>query len=202
MKLWHCEHARSLRPLWLLEELDVPYELQVMAFPPRYKHKEFLTINVLGTVPYFEDGATRMTESSGICLYLINKYRRFDLGLETQHPEYGAYLNWLFQSDATLTFPQTIYLRYTRLEPDERRSPQVADDYRRWYLGRLKMLSDHLSQHDYLCENRFTIADIAVSYALYFGVILKIHTEYPPQINDYLARTTERPAFKRALSYQ
>jgi glutathione S-transferase len=57
-----------------------------------------------------------MTESSGICHYLVEKYKRYDVGLRPEHAEYGDYLNWLYHSDATLTFPQTIVLSFSKLE--------------------------------------------------------------------------------------
>ena len=138
MKLWHCANARSFRALWALEEMGLDYELEVLPFPPRVFKKDYLSINPLGTIPYLVDGDTHMTESSGICLYLVERFQRYELGLKADHPEYGDYLNWLFHSDATLTFPQTIYFRYDRLEPPERRNPQAAEDYRKWYLARLR----------------------------------------------------------------
>ena len=49
--LYHCYDARSLRPLWTLEELGLTYELVNMEFPPRYKHPDYRDINPLGTVP-------------------------------------------------------------------------------------------------------------------------------------------------------
>jgi glutathione S-transferase len=198
MKLWHCRDARSLRPLWTLEEMGLPYEIEVLPFPPRVLAKEYLSLNPLGTVPYFVDGPTHMTESTGICHYLVERYRRHDFGLATDDPEYGAYLNWLYQSDATLTFPQTIYLRYARLEPVERRLPQAADDYRKWYLARLRMLDAHLADHDYLCGGRFTIADIAIGYALFLGSTLGFAADYQPQTRGYLERLCERAGFRRA----
>lgn len=202
MKLWHCEDARSIRPLWLLEELGVEFELETLPFPPRFRSPEFKQINPLGTVPYFTDGDTTMTESTGICLYLVEKYKYHDLGLTPEHPEYGDYLNWLFHSDATLTFPQTLVLRYSSLEPEERRQPQVAEDYRKWYLARLRKLDAHLETREFLCANRFTIADIAIAYALYLGDVLNISSDYSPQTRDYLARMSARPALQRALAYR
>ena len=74
MKLWHCGGARSLRPLWTLEELGLPYELEILQFPPRLLEKDFLKLNALGTVPYFTDGDTSMTESVAICQYLVDRY--------------------------------------------------------------------------------------------------------------------------------
>ncbi len=202
MKLWHCEDARSLRPLWALEEIGLDYDVETLPFPPRFKHPEYKDINPLGTVPYFTDGDTAMTESTGICLYLVEKYEHFDLGLKPGHPEYGDYLNWLFHSDATLTFPQTLVLRYSALEPEERRQPQVAEDYRKWFLARLRKLDAHIENREFLCDNRFTIADIAIGYALYLGEMLKIDGDYSPQAKDYLARLKQRPALQRALAFR
>ena len=66
LKLYHCKNARSLRPLWMMEELGLDYDLTVLPFPPRVLQKDYLAINPLGTIPYFEDGNIRMTESSAI----------------------------------------------------------------------------------------------------------------------------------------
>ena len=63
MKLYHCKDARSLRPLWCLEEMGLDYELINMEFPPRFNYKGYIDINPLGTVPAFVDGGATMTES-------------------------------------------------------------------------------------------------------------------------------------------
>ncbi len=72
--LYHCDGARSFRPLWMLEEMGLPYELKMLPFPPRVFAKEYLAINPLGTIPFMVDGETKMTELSGICYYLGSKY--------------------------------------------------------------------------------------------------------------------------------
>ena len=201
MKLWHCKGARSLRTLWALEEMGLDYEVELMPFPPRFLRDGYLDVNVIGTVPYFVDGDVHMTESTGICHYLVEKYRQFDFGLKPEHPEYGSYLNWLYHSDATLTFPQTIAMRYLHLEPTPEKQP-VAVDYAKWFFARLRLLDQHILDRDYLVDNRFTIADIAVGYALYLAKQLKlgefVERELTPQVEDYLARLMERPALQRA----
>ncbi len=198
MKLYHCTIARSLRPLWTLEEMGLDYELIVLPFPPRVFEKSYLSINPLGTVPYFEDGDVKMTESSGICHYLVERYGPSDLAVDKDDPYYGDYLNWLYQSDATITFPQTVYLRYTQLEPEERRLPQAAEDYRKFFLGRLRWLDAALETREYLCAGRFTIADICVSYALVLARNIGLAGDFPERVADYMARATDRPAFRRA----
>lgn len=197
-KLWHCYNARSLRPLWALEEMGIDYDLEVMLFPPRFRHEGYKELNVLGTVPYFVDGETTMTESTGICHYLVERYQQHQLRIKPDHPEYGDYINWLYQSDATLTFPQTLYLRYTHLESGENRLPKVAQDYAKWFINRLSRLDAHIKGREFLCDNRMTIADIAVGYALLLGELLGLSEQYSPQVQAYLTRLKARPAFIRA----
>src|SRR5215216_808345 len=114
--LYHCDGARSFRPLWMLEEMGLPYELKMLPFPPRVFAKEYLAINPLGTIPFMIDGETKMTESSGICYYLGTKHGPTPLVVGQDDPAYGAFLNWMYFSDATLTFPQTLVLRYSQRE--------------------------------------------------------------------------------------
>ena len=111
--LYHCHAARSFRPLWMLEEMGLPYELKMLPFPPRVFAKEYLAINPLGTIPFMIDGETKMTESSGICHYLGTRHGPTPLIVGVDEPAYGAFLNWMYFSDATLTFPQTLVLLAT-----------------------------------------------------------------------------------------
>jgi glutathione S-transferase len=74
----------------------------------------------------------------------------------------------------------------------------VADDYAKWFIARLRRLDVHLLEREYLVDDRFTIADIAVGYALYLGRALKFEERYQPQTRDYLQRLMQRPAFQRA----
>ena len=135
-----------MRPLWTLEEMGLDYEVVTMPFPPRYLHKEYLAVNPLGTVPALVDGDVTMTESAGICQYLVDRYGPTDLAVGKDEADYGTYLNWLHRSDATLTFPQTLVLRYTRLEPEETRNPQVANDYRKWFAHRFRSVERALGR--------------------------------------------------------
>lgn len=202
MRLYHSPDARSLRPLWTLEEMELEYELVNVAFPPRATVPNYLELNPLGTVPTFYDGELFMSESSGICQYLVDKYGPTPIGLTPDDDQYGEYLNFLYQSDATLTFPQTLVLRYSRLETEERRIPQVVEDYSIWYFSRLKYIESKLNGREFLLGDRFTIADICVGYALFLGVGLGLGERYKPNCKRYLKALMERPAFKRAQAKQ
>tara|TARA_B100000519_G_scaffold191065_1_gene191104 strand:+ start:244 stop:822 length:579 start_codon:yes stop_codon:yes gene_type:complete len=186
--------------MWALEELGLSYDLVVMPFPPRSEYKGYLDINPLGTVPAFIDDDIIMTESTGICQYLVEKYSSNGLGLDKKDPEYGAYLNWLYRSDATFTFPLAIVLRYTRLEPEKRRNPEVAKDYAIWFHSRLRSVETALEGREFLVGGRFTIADIAVGYALQFGDRLGLSDRYKANCKRYLASLYDRPAYKSMLA--
>ena len=127
MDLWHCADARSFRPLWMLEEMGLPYTLHLLPFPPRWQRPDYLAINPLGTIPFLKDGAAELTESSGILHYLAAKHGPTPLAVAPDEADFALYTNYLFQSDATFTFPQTLVLRYRLLEPSEKRQPAVAD---------------------------------------------------------------------------
>lgn len=197
--LYHCVGARSLRPLWMLEEIGLAYDLKVLPFPPRVVKRDYLEENPLGTIPLLIDGATRMTESAACCEYLAARYGRA-LHVAPEEAAYGAYLNALHFGEATLTFPQTLVLRYSRFEPEERKQPQVVEDYAKWFLARLKGLEAHLEQHDYLCAGRFTAADVSVGYALHFAAYGGFEAQFTPAVAAYWGRLKARPGFARSLA--
>lgn len=196
--LYHCEGARSFRPLWMLEELGVAYELKMLPFPPRVLAKDYLALNPLGTIPLMIDGETRMTESSGICHYLGVKYGPTPLMVAPDEPAYGAFLNWMYFSDATLTFPQTLVLRYSQLEPEERRSPQVAADYAKWFLGRLRAVEAATGNVETLCADRFTAADVVIGYALRLAGSIGLAGDFGPNVAAYWTRLQAREGYQRA----
>ncbi len=200
--LHHCVSARSFRTLWMLEELGLPYALRMLPFPPRALARQFLQDNPLGTVPLLIDGDTRMTESAAICQYLAARHSPGHLDVPVDDPAFGSYLNWLHLGEATLTFPQTLVLRYTHFESAERRQPQVVEDYSRWFLARLRAVEAAVQSHDYLCAGRFTAADVSVGYALMLANHLGLAPQFGPAVRQYDERLQQRPAWQRALQAQ
>ena len=203
LQLWHCHDARSFRALWALEELGLDYDLRMLPFPPRALRKEYMAENPLGTVPLLIDGDTRMTESAAIPHYLSTVHGGGRLARAPGDAEYGAYLNWLHHGEATLTFPQTLYLRYATLEPEERRQPQVAEDYRKWFLARLRLAEQTLADgREYLLTGGFSNADISVGYAIQLALALRMHDDLPPNCLAWFDRLSARDGFTRAQAAQ
>ncbi|MRX37397.1 glutathione S-transferase family protein [Aminobacter sp. MDW-2] len=199
--LYHCSDTRSFRVLWALEEVGLEYELKTLPFPPRFLVPDFLEINPLGTVPYFVDDQTTMTESVAICHYLAERGGRTELIIHPDHDTFGNYLNCLVFGEATLTTPQAIVLRYRNLERPERRLPQVAEDYTRWFLARLRAVERIVQQQEY-CVGHFTMADISVGYALMLAGMLGLDGGFSPALRAYMKRLSSREAFLRAKRVQ
>ena len=202
IKLYHCISARSFRPLWAMEELELAYELVMLPFPPRALKRSYLTINPLGTIPLLLDGETRITESAAATQYLCARAAPTSLHVGADEQDFGPYLNYLHFGEATLTFPLTLVLRYSRFETDARRQPQVSEDYARWFLARLRTLESRLETHAYLCADRFTAADISVGYALLLAQHLDMTDQFPPAVKAYWERLFQRSAFLRSMEAQ
>jgi glutathione S-transferase len=200
IELYHCPDARSFRALWTLEELGLPYTLHLLPFPPRVRAPQYLKVNPLGTIPALIDGETFMTESAAIIQYLATRRGPTDLAVPQDDPSYGAWLNWLHFGEATLTFPQTLVLRYRAFEPG--RADKAADDYARWFLARLKHVDRALADAEWLCAGRFTGADISVGYALLLANHLNLLETASPAIGAYWERLKARPGFEAAKRAQ
>jgi glutathione S-transferase len=186
----------------MLEELGLSYELKMLPFPPRLLDKSYLEHNPTGTVPLLIDGATRMTESAAICQYLAARCAPTPMQVDVGEADFGAYLDYLYFGEATLTFPQALVLRYSRFEPPHRRQPQVVEDYGRAFLGRLRTLEPRLSTRDYLCAGRFTAADVSVGYALLLARHLGFEARFTPAVLAYWDRLRRREGFAAALHAQ
>jgi glutathione S-transferase len=164
--------------------------------------KSYLDVNPLGTVPAFFDDGMRMTESSAICHYLAVRHGSGTLAVDPEEADFGPFLNWVHFGEATLTFPQTLILRYGRFEPPERKLPQVVEDYTRWFLSRLRAIDAELVDRDYLCAERFTVADISVGCALMLADHIGLADRFSLAVGQYWQRLSARPGFVSALERQ
>ena len=201
IQLFHCRDARSFRALWALEELELPYTLELMRFPPRVFVEGYRDVNPLGTVPALIVDGQLMTESSAIPHFLATRFGPSPLAVAPDEAGYAAYLNFLHMGEATLTFPQTIHLRYTMLEPPERRVPQAAEDYAQWFGSRLRN-AETMLDGDYAAAGRFTMADISVGYAVMLAQSIGLEAQVTPGMAAYFDRLSQRPAFQRAKAAQ
>jgi glutathione S-transferase len=197
--LYTCARSRGLRATWAAEEAGVDIDLNILPFPPRFLAPEYMALNPLGTVPLLIDGETRLTESCSIAHYLATRDGYTPLAIAPGEPDYGEYLDYTYHADATITFPQTVYMRFCLFEKDK--GLQAAGEaYAKWFYKRLVKVEQRLDGREFLCADRFTVADICVGYALMLAESVGLDEGVPDSLNAYRARLTGRPAYKRALA--
>lgn len=197
--LYTCARSRGLRATWAAEEAGVAIDLRLLPFPPRYLAPEYLALNPLGTIPLLIDGETRMTESCAIAHYLATRDGYTDLAIAPGEPDYGAYLDYTYHADATITFPQTVYMRFCLFEKDKGLE-EAGHAYAKWFHKRLIKIEERLQDREYLCAGRFTTADICVGYALILAESVGLDAGVPESLKAYRARLTARGAYRRAFA--
>jgi glutathione S-transferase len=197
--LYTCARSRGLRATWAAEEAGVDIDLHILPFPPRYLAPEYMGINPLGTVPMLVDGDTQLTESCAIAHYLATRDGHTPLAIAPGERDYGAYLDYSYHADATITFPQTVYMRFCLFEKDKGLQ-EAGHAYAKWFHKRLIKVEQRLQGREYLCADRFTVADICVGYALILAESVGLDEGVPESLKAYRARLTARPAYQKALA--
>lgn len=197
--LYTCARSRGLRATWAAEEAGAEIDLRILPFPPRYLAPEFMALNPLGTVPLLIDGDTRLTESCAIAHYLATRAGYTPLAIAPGERDYGAYLDYTYHADATITFPQTVYMRFAIFEKDKGLA-EAGHAYAKWFHKRLVKVEQRLEGREFLCADRFTVADICVGYALILAESVGLDDGVPQSLKDYRARLTARPAYQRAFA--
>jgi glutathione S-transferase len=197
--LYTCARSRGLRATWAAEEAGVDIDLKILPFPPRYLAPEFMTLNPLGTVPLLVDGEAQLTESCAIAHYLATRDGYTALAIEPGEPDYAAYCDYTYHADATITFPQTVYMRFAIFEKDKGLA-EAGVAYAKWFHKRLVKIEQRLETREFLCADRFTVADICVGYALILAESVGLDEGVPESLKEYRARLTVRDAYQRALA--
>ena len=198
--LYHCADARSLRCLWAVEEAGVDVDLRILRFPPRAFEPDYRAVNPLMTVPGWAEDGQLMTESAAICERIAEGTT---LEVRRDEADYWVWRNWLHRSDATLTFPLAIMIRYTRVEPEERRLAQAVADYKAFFGGRARSVEATLSDgREWLVAGRFTIADIVIGYAAFLATTLGAEDVLGEATKAWLVRCMARDGFVRARERQ
>jgi len=196
--LYTCARSRGLRATWAAKEAGVDIDLRVLPFPPRHLAPEYLEQNPLGTVPLLIDGEARMTESCAIAHYLATRSGYTDLAVAPGEPDYAEYCDYTYHADATITFPQTVFMRFAIFEKDKGLE-EAGHAYAKWFHKRLVKVEQRLEGRQFLCADRFTAADICVGYALILAQTVGLDYGVPDSLKAYRERLTARPAYQRAF---
>lgn len=198
MKLFHSPRTRSMRVLWMLEEMGLDCEVVNAGFPP--KDAEFAAANPTGTLPLLIDGDVRITESIAILQYLAGRYGPTDLAVGPGEAGFADYLQFLEVGEASLAALLTSLVRTRFLAPADQKANWTVENTRAVYLDRLKLVAAQLERGPFMAAGRFTAADISVGYALGFGEGLKLADGFPAGVLDYWRGLQARAAYQRAAA--
>jgi glutathione S-transferase len=190
--------GRGFRVVWLLEELGVEYRLRPVDLLTVETDRDFLAINPGGFIPALQDGETIMVESIAILEYLLARYGRGALAVSPDDPAFASYLQFLHLGEAGLAGPMNAVFVGRALAPEAERGAFVTNWALETFESRLGFVTRRLAECPYLAGDRFTAADISVSYALLLGLRTSNYVPGPGE-REYLTRTTGRPAYARAL---
>jgi glutathione S-transferase len=180
LKLYGGKKSRAAIAQWYMEELNLEYEFVVLDMENgEHRQPEFLAINPMGKVPAIDDNGFYLWESGAILLYLADQYSSQNLT-----PQKRAEINqWIVFANATLG-PNMI-MESSR----EKEMPRL-----------FSALNDHLNQHDYLVDDQFTAADVAVgAYLAYLQMMLQLDYSDYPGVTNYVQRLSQRPAFQATI---
>jgi len=194
--------TRSVRPRWLLEEMNLDYELIALSLADIQK-EEYQKVHPLAKIPVLIDEGVKIFESSAICIYLGDRYIEKGFAPSFDSPARAFYYQWLFYASTTLDVPIEKYMFLTMPEipenllPFAKKNNLTQTEIINWFDRVCQPLAETLASKQYLIEERFTVADIIVSGILFWALGLTM-LENQPILKEYVTRMTNRPAFLRA----
>ena len=198
MKLYHSPRSRSVRPRWLLEELGVPYELVTLDLAAgEHKQPRYLRLHPHGAVPALDDGEVTIFESAAICMHLADKFADKHLAPAVGTAARALYYQWMVYSMVTLEPPVLQVFMHTVMLPEAQRSARAAEEGRQKFAEVAAVLTQALAGKPYILGEQFSAADVMIGSTLGWGRFMGLLNGHP-ELEAYVKRLTERPAYKRA----
>lgn len=202
MKIYHADNTRSIRVIWLCEELQLPLDVKKIDFSPAYlASPEWRAKSPTGKVPVLEDGEIRFFESGAMMDYILHRYGAG--ALQPDASDFAAvalYRQWCWFAEATLARPLGDIAQHTFVRPPEQRLSAVVTDARQRSANFLTTFEEPLSKHDFLLQSGFSAADIMLGYSLHLADVVGIELQQWPNLWAYYERLRNRAGFKYAIA--
>lgn len=210
----HLNASRSQRILWLLEELEQPYEVvryqrdpKTMLAPPALK-----AIHPLGKSPVVVVDGEVLAESGAIIETLVERFGDGRLAPRPGTPEFTRYRYWLHYAEGSAMPPLLLKLVFDRIASAP--MPFFARPIARGIVAKamagfvgpqlrlhLGFLEGELARRDWFAGNAFSAADVQLSYPLEAAQQRAgLNATDHPCLTDWLARIHSRPAYQRAMA--
>ncbi len=202
LKLHFAPNSRASRIVWLLEELQLPYEINKMAFHPKdLKSDEHRARHPLGRVPVLEDGDVTLFESGAIVEYILERHKNGGLKPAVDDDRYPAYLQWFHYCEGMVMPPVNTIVVQTILLPADRRDEKVLAQAQRLLTKALEPVNETLEGKDYLIGG-FSGADIMLGHASFMSNRLGCVLDEMVHLKAYVERVAARPAFHKAITME
>lgn len=199
LTLHFAPNSRAGRIVWLLEELELEYNINKMAFNPKdLKSDEHRARHPLGRVPVLDDGDVRIYESGAIVEYVIERHKNGGLKPDVSDTLYPEYLQWFHYCEGMVMPPVNTIVVQTLLLPPDRRDETVLGQAQRLLAKALEPVDESLAGRDYLI-GAFSAADVMLGHACFMSNRLGCVSDEMANLKGYVERISERPAFKTAI---
>jgi len=192
--LYWYPKTRATRTLWLLEELDVPFRMQMIDLGDETSRADpgFKAASPMGKVPAISDGKVAMAESAAISLYLADRYSEAGLAPKLDAPDRGRYLYWSTYTPAVIE--PAMMERFNQWEVNPQSSGWGNFDLM------IATLEKALEGRQWILGERFSAADTLLGSSVHFIKMFGIMPESSDILEAYLERCLARPAFQSAIN--
>lgn len=192
--LHYAPRTRALTALWLLEELGVPYRLEVFDIHSgRQRQADYLALNPMGKVPTLVDAGVAIAEMGAIAIYLCDKHPAAGLAPAITDPRRGDYLRWMFFAAGVMEPAFAEKLGGWEPKPGQHAWGSFARMH--------GALTKGLEGRPFLLGDRFSACDVTVGAMTRFGLRFGAF-EKDGSLAAYVARLETRDAFVRALAIE
>ena len=200
LKVHFVAGTRAGRVVWLLEELGLEYEVNIMPFTKEgLKSPEHRARHALGRVPVLEDGDISIFESGAIIDYVLERHKNGGLKPSSDAPEFPFYLQWYHYCEGMVMPPMNQIVVQTILLPPDRRDETVLNQAKNLLTKSLAPVNENLADKDYLIGD-FSAADIMLGHSCFMANRLGCVNDEMINIKDYVARIADRSAFQKAIT--
>ena len=199
LKVYFTPGTRAGRVVWLLEELGIDYDVDILPFTKEgLKSPEHRSRHALGRVPVLEDGDISIFESGAIIQYILERHKDGGLKPSTDSEEFPYYLQWLHYAEGSI-MPQvnTIVVETILLPPERKNDVNVARALKLLNVALLNV-NNSLENKDFL-TGTFSGADIMTGHACIGAKRVGADISNMANVGNYINRLLSRPALQKAM---
>ena len=199
--IYHAPMARSLRVIWLCEELGLDYTLKTyQLFTADMQSEAFLAVHPLGKVPAIDDDGFVLWETLAIIEYLVEKYSDGALLPSRATPAGAEAVQWMEFAENQLTVYASEVIVHDGVLPEERIIPQLVGRGRQELPKMVGVAERALQGRDYILGDQFSAADIMLGFAMPIAQYAGFVDDSTPNCQAYLQRIAARDAYQRAMA--